>query len=103
MQLGHAAHVSLVDDRLVRLIGGAPLPAPIETRIRDGRQRREWCAVPVIEGEIPVWISDLVPEQLVRPFKLAADHFRVRIQEHLVRIETQPHLGFVGPVNAVPV
>ena len=103
VQLGHAAHVRLVDEGLVRQMSRALLAAPIERGIDHRRERRERRAVPLIERQVAVGVAQLVGEQLVRPLQGPADRLRVGIEQKLRGIEAQPGVRIVRSVHAIAV
>ena len=80
-----------------------PFSPPVESRIDHCAQGGKRCAVPLVECQVPVRISDLIGEQLVGPFQFPADRFRVGIEQELVGIEAKPGVRIVGTVHAVAI
>ena len=90
VELGEALDVQLVDDRLVPGGPRRPVVAPGEGRIDHGRQRGIGCTVAVVEGQVGLRVVELVAEQLVGPLHVAADRLGVRVEHHLVGVESVP-------------
>src|ERR1700738_3578823 len=95
--------MGLINEGLVCRMRWPLLSAPIEAGIGDYPQGGEGCAVPVIERQVAVRISQLITEKLVGPCQLPADRLGVRIEQQFVRIEAQSALGKVGSVHPITV
>ena len=103
MELREAAHVHLVDHRVVPRCARRPILSPGERRIDDGGERRVGGVVAVVEGAVGVRIADAIAKHLVGPANRTRDRFRVWIHDNLVGVETLPHGRVVWAVHAVTV
>ena len=103
MQLREAAHMSLIDHRLVPGRPQRLVVSPAEGLIGDNAKRRTVGVVPVVEGHVAGGIADAVSEHGVRPAQLSADGPGIRVQENLVGVEPMPVVGIEGTVNPIPV
>ena len=102
MQLGKTAHVRLVDDGAVPRHRTPDLLAPpVEVRVDHDALRHEGRAVALVEGR--VLLAHLVAEDRRVPLQLADVRARVRVEQQLVRVETMPLVGVIGPVRAIAV
>ena len=102
VQLGHAAHVRLVDDGMLPRDLRRAVVAPGEGGVDDPALRHQGRAVPLVERQV-VHRLHLVAEQLRPPFEVAHQRLGVRVDQQLVRVEPVPLLRRVGAVNAVAV
>ena len=100
MPLGEPLHMRLVHHGFVpTYLARTPLPMPVEVRIDHHAFRHERCAVAIVEGKVPVVVTDGVAEQLVRPLQLAGMRPCIRIEQEFVGVESQALIGFVGAVH----
>ncbi|MNS14821.1 hypothetical protein D3C72_464460 [compost metagenome] len=98
-----AAHVGLVNDRLVPRHADAMVVAPGVRRVDDLAFGHEWRAVALIETEVGVRVTDGVAEQRLGPLQFADQLFGVRIDQQLVVVETMAVGRVVRTVDAVAV
>ncbi|MDQ1176777.1 hypothetical protein QE416_001513 [Microbacterium sp. SORGH_AS 421] len=100
VQLGEAAHVGLVDERLG--VGDLRLAVarPVEERVDDDALHHVGGGVLVVER---VGVAELVAEDRLPPVDLALDGLRVRVEEQLRGVEALAVRGVVLPVHAVAV
>ena len=98
-----AAHVHLVDDRVVPRRARRPIVAPRERGIDDGRERRERRVVAGVERQVGVGVSDLVAEHLVAPANRTRHRLRVWIHDNLVGVESMSRRRFVRTVYTIAV
>ena len=103
LQLREAAHVHLVDDRLVPRRARPAVVAPGERRIHDRGKRGERGAVARIEHQVRLRLPDGVPEHRIVPPDGPGDRFCVRVEHHLVRVEPVTVRGIPGAVDAITV
>jgi len=102
MAHGKAAHVHLVDHRLVPGALFRPAP-PGEGGVDHPALRHVGGAVALVEGKIPRLVADLVAEHGVVPSQLADQGLGVRVDQQLVGIEAMPGRRIVGPVHPIAV
>ena len=103
VQLGEAAHVRLVDDRLAPRRLGRPVVAPVEAIVDDHALRDARGAVALVDRQVGLLVArrvQLVAEHRLRPVDLAPGRLGVRIDEQLARVAAVPALGRVGAVHA---
>ena len=100
--MGHrqTLDVRLVDHRLVVLVLGVPVAAPVEERGHDHRQHVVAQAVLVVEG---LALVELVGEQRLVAVHLPVDGLGVGVEQQLRRVAAVPLLGCVRSVHAVAV
>ena len=103
MELGESLHVRLVDHGAVPRRLRSTVLAPGERRVDHHALRHRAGAVALVEGEVLVGMPDLVSVHGVVPPDRPADRPRVRIEEHLVRVEPMTLARLVRPVDAVAV
>lgn len=104
IQLCETLHMGFVDhcgrpgnDRPVLI-----LPVKL-VRIDYPALRRVRRAVPLVEGEILVFVKKIIREMRLVPLHLAHQFAGIRIDQQLVRIEPTAIRGIVGAVDTVSV
>src|SRR5215471_7763157 len=103
MELGVAAEVKLVDDRVVPRDGVAfRFALPVEIRVDDNAFRHERGAVALVEGRI-VARFQLISEDGGLPLQIPEMPAGVRVEHQLVRVEAVSGARLVGAVYAIPV
>src|SRR5215467_4676647 len=103
MELGVAAEVKLVDDRVVPRDGVAfRFALPVEIRVDDNAFWHERGAVALVEGGVVAGFQ-LIPEDRGVPLQIAEMSAGIRIEHQLVGIEAVPGRWLVRAVHAVPV
>ena len=95
-----AAHVRLVDDRLVVLVLRRPVVAPVEVRVDDDRRHRVRGRVVVVAL---LRVVELVRVQRRVAVDLPVDRLGVRVEQQLVRVAAVTLRRVVRPVHPVPV
>ena len=100
MQLGEAAHVRLVDHRLVVLRPRRAVAAPVEVRVHHHRARHVRRGVGIVAL---VGVIERVGEHRRIPVDAALDRLRVGVEQQLRRIAAVPGGWIVGPVHPVAV
>ena len=104
-QLGQALDVGLVDDRVVVLVLGLAVLAPVEERVDDDRRQRLAQAVlgvgDVVEAALRV--VHVVAEQRRVAAHLTVDRLGVGVEEQLGRVAAGALRRLVGAVYAVAV
>jgi hypothetical protein len=103
LQHGEPADVHLVDDGLVPRRAGRAVVTPGERGIDNGRERRERRAVPGVQREVLVGVANRVREHRIVPPDWPADGFRIRIEQHFVRVEAHPVCGIPRTMDPEPV
>ena len=102
VQLGHAAHVRLVEHGVLpRDLRRAVVP-PGEGRVDDPALRHERRAVPLVIGQV-IHRLHLVAEQRGVPLEMADQRLGVGVDQQLVGVEPVSLLRRVGAVDAVAV
>ena len=98
-----AAKMRLIDHRIGPGDVRRPVVAPIEAVVGDHRFEHPGRAVAPIERKIGASRMEAVAEQRVRPFELAGERFRIRVEQQLVRIEAMAGAGVVRAIGAIAV
>ncbi len=96
-----ALDVGLVDDRLRQPGAGRVVVAPVET-VRVG-DHSEHHVAGAIRRVLYFRVVQLVREHRLRPVVRAADRGRVRVEQHLRRVEAQTRSRIPGAVDTEPV
>jgi hypothetical protein len=103
MLRGEPFDVDLVDDRVLPGDARRAIVAPGEGRIDDDRLRRSGGAVPPINGEIGIRVTDRVAKHRVAPADHPVDGLGVGIDQELARVEPVALGRRVGSVDSVAV
>src|SRR4029079_1785453 len=103
VQLGEAAHVRLVDDRVVPRRARIAIVAPRERRIDDLAFRHAARVVASILRQVGALAADAITEMRIAPRERADDRLRVRIEQQLLRIEAMALLRLIRTVHAIAV
>ncbi len=98
-----AAHVHLVDDRVVPRRAGMLVIAPGECGIDHLALRHAERVIAPVERQIAPRTADAIAEVRVRPRQLTDDRLRVRIEQELVRVEAVSLLRLIGSVHAISI
>ncbi len=96
--LRHAAHVRLVDDRLVVLLARRPVVSPVEVRVDDDRVHGVQPGVQALDAVLI--LAEAVRVQRLVAVGHALDGLGVGVEQQLARVAPQPPLGVVGAVHA---
>src|SRR6185437_7242449 len=98
-----AAHVRLVDHRVVPGNPRWPVITPGEGRVGDAALGRARRAVTLVEGKIRLGASQAVAEMGIAPDERAFEPLGVGLDQQLVWIEPQSLLRSVWPVDPVAI
>ena len=98
-----ALDVDLVDDRLVPRSPRVRVVAPFEGRIENRGQRRERRVVPAVRRRVACGAVDGTGVDRIVPAQGAADSLRVRIEDHLGRVEAVPGARLARAAHPVAV
>src|SRR5262249_7864043 len=102
-KLSQSFDVGLVDDGVSPGNRRSTFFAPGEGFIDDHAFRYSTRVVAPVEREIGPRAAGAIPEMRVAPDQAPCELPRIRIDEELVRIETQSALGLIRAMNAVTV
>src|SRR5262249_45409701 len=102
MELGEAAYMGFVDDRVLPRNTWLSRAAPGEGRVDDAAFEGERRAVPLVKGQI-VACFHFVAEQGRVPSNMTDDLLRIGIEQQLVGIEAVSSSGLVRAVNAIAI
>ena len=101
IQLREALDVQLVDDRLVPRRARRPVVAPRERRIEHRGERRVRRRVTIV-GRV-IRVGGVVTKERRMPSRRPAHDLRVRIEQHLERVEPVARRRIVRAVHAIAV
>ncbi len=103
MQLGEAAHVHLVDDRVVPRRARIAVVAPRERRVDDLALRHAARVVAPILRQVGALTADAIAEVRIAPGERPDDRLRIGIEQQLLRVEAMAVLRLVRAVHAIAV
>src|SRR5262245_17293151 len=95
----------------VHLVNQGPMPrrlqasilSPTKCRVYHDTLRQPTSAIPLIFGQISVWMSDGITKQRIAPFNRPGNSLGVRVQQQLGRVKTVAFLRCIGPVDAIAI
>src|SRR4051794_11584882 len=100
MQLGEAANMAFVEDRLGPRPTRRAVATPGESGIRDLALWHVGCAVALVKREIGVLMTDDITIERIVPGDLADQPLGIRIDQKLMRIEAVPAGRIVRAIGA---
>ena len=103
MQLGKALDVQLVDNGLVPWRARRPVVPPGKGRIDDHGQGGIRRVIPLVKGQVGLWVAQAVAEEFVGPAHITANSLGIGVEHDLVRIEAVPLLGLIGAMDAIAI
>ncbi len=103
-KLGEAFHMSLVNHRAMQRRRELAVAAPVEVIVHDHAFRHPESIVALVDGEVGILrAAGLVAKHFFAPLHLACDGLGIGVDEQLCRVEAMALIGFIRPVNAIPV
>ena len=103
VEVGHAAHMSLVNDRIMVGDVRVPVGAPVEVGVDHHRFHRVPGRVQRVHRRIVVRAFEPVGEQAFIAVDVAFDGIGVGVEQQLVRVAAQSPVRVVGAVDTVSV
>ncbi|MNU87424.1 hypothetical protein D3C71_772060 [compost metagenome] len=104
IELGKTFNMGLVDNGLRPGDIGTVLVLPVECiRIDHLGLRREWRAVPRIEGEVLVLVKEIIGEMRLVPLDIADKLASIWVDQKFARVETMAGLRLERTVDAKPI
>ncbi len=103
MPLGRALYVRLVDDRLFPRNTRRLIVLPGKRLFDHGTQRRIRSTVGLRKRQVALLAVHIVSIQTFVPLQRTANRFSVRIQQHLVWIESVSCLGVIRTIDTIAI